>query len=56
MVIDYRKLNQITISDKYPIPEINEVLYNLGKNKYITNFTFKGKMEECPSTFQKIKW
>lgn len=26
MVIDYTKLNKVTIADKYPIPEINEVL------------------------------
>lgn len=26
LVIDYRKLNAVTITDRYPIPEINEVL------------------------------
>lgn len=33
MVIDYRKLNKVTIADKYHIPEINEVLAQLGNNK-----------------------
>lgn len=41
MVIDYRKLNQITIADKYPIPEINEVLTNLGENKYFSVLDLK---------------
>lgn len=48
MVIDYRKLNEITIADKYPIPEINEVLYNLGKNRYFTVLDLK-------SGFHQIK-
>lgn len=41
MVIDYRKLNSVTIPFKYPIPEINEVLTNLGKNKYFTTLDLK---------------
>lgn len=41
MVIDYRKLNTITIADRYPIPEVNEVLYNLGRNKFFTILDLK---------------
>jgi Reverse transcriptase (RNA-dependent DNA polymerase)./Integrase core domain. len=36
MVIDYRKLNAKTIDDKFPIPNITEVLDKLGKNTYFT--------------------
>ena len=36
MVIDYRKLNAKTVGDKFPIPNINEVLDKLGKNIYFT--------------------
>lgn len=41
MVIDYRKLNKITIADKYPIPEINEVLTQLGDNKVFSVLDLK---------------
>ena len=36
MVIDYRKLNAKTVDDKFPIPNITEVLDKLGKNIYFT--------------------
>lgn len=36
MVIDYRKLNEKTIEDKYPIPRIDEILDNLGKCSYFS--------------------
>ena len=36
MVIDYRKLNEKTIEDRYPLPRIDEILDNLGKCVYFT--------------------
>jgi hypothetical protein len=36
MVIDYRKLNDKTIQDKYPLPNINDILDKLGKSQYFT--------------------
>lgn len=36
MVIDYRKLNDITIDDKYPLPNINDLFDKLGKSTYFT--------------------
>lgn len=33
IVIDYRKLNDITIGENYPIPQINEILDQLGQTK-----------------------
>lgn len=36
LVIDYRKLNQKTIEDKYPLPRIDEILDNLGRSIYFS--------------------
>lgn len=36
LVIDYRKLNEKTISDRYPIPDITEILDKLGKATYFS--------------------
>lgn len=48
MVIDYRKLNAITIADKYPLPEINEVLAQLGRSKYFTVLDLKSGFHQIP--------
>lgn len=36
IVIDYRKLNEITIGDAYPIPNITDILDQLGHSKYFS--------------------
>lgn len=36
IVIDYRKLNEISIDDKFPIPNIDSILDKLGKAQYFT--------------------
>lgn len=36
MVIDYRKLNDASKEDKYPIPNIDDILSKLGKCNYFT--------------------
>lgn len=36
LVIDYRKLNEKTVSDRYPLPNITEILDKLGKSMYFT--------------------
>lgn len=37
MVIDFQKLNSQTITDRYPIPDINMTLQNLGRAKLFSN-------------------
>lgn len=36
IVIDYRKLNEITIGDAYPLPNIESILDQLGQSKYFS--------------------
>lgn len=36
LVVDYRKLNEQTIDDRYPLPNITEILDKLGKCMYFT--------------------
>jgi len=36
MVIDYKRLNAVTIPDKYPIPDITSTLSSLGEAKFFT--------------------
>lgn len=36
LVIDYRKLNAKTINDKYPIPNISDILDKLGRAQYFS--------------------
>jgi hypothetical protein len=36
MVVDFRKLNEETVGDAYPLPDITEILDQLGQSKYFT--------------------
>ena len=36
MVVDFRKLNKKTIGDAHPLPDITEILDQLGQSKYFT--------------------
>lgn len=48
IVVDYRKLNEKTIDDKFPIPNIEEILDKLGRSVYFTTIDLK-------SGFHQIK-
>lgn len=48
LVIDYRKLNDITIPDKYPIPNINEILPQLSKSKWFSVIDLKSGFHQIP--------
>ncbi|KAH8418173.1 hypothetical protein KR222_007129, partial [Zaprionus bogoriensis] len=55
MVIDYRKLNSVTMADKYPIPEINEVLTQLGNNKLFSVLDLKSGFHQIPLKHSDIE-
>lgn len=48
LVIDYRKLNEDTIPDKYPIPNINDILPQLSKSKWFSVIDLKSGFHQIP--------
>lgn len=48
MCIDFRKLNTITIKDKYPMPLIEEQIDKLGSYKYFTGLDLASGYYQVP--------
>ena len=48
MVIDYRQLNEKTIGDSYPLPNIAEILDQLGNAKYFSIFDLAQGFHQIP--------
>lgn len=48
LVIDYRKLNEKTIDDRYPIPHVTETLDKLGKAIYFTTLDLTSGFYQIP--------
>lgn len=55
VVVDFRKLNTVTIADRYPIPEINDVLSHLGGNKYFTVIDLKSGFHQIPLRMEDVE-
>lgn len=56
LVVDFRKVNEKTIDDKYPIPNITDVLDKLGKCQYFTTLDLASgfyQVEMDPSDIPK---
>lgn len=56
LVVDFRKLNEKTIDDKYPIPNINDVLDKLGRCQYFTTLDLASgfyQVEMSPADISK---
>lgn len=54
MVIDYRKLNENTIDDKYPLPNITDILDKLGKCNYFTTLDLANGFHQIEMKQQDI--
>ncbi|KAL4154076.1 hypothetical protein QTP88_001909 [Uroleucon formosanum] len=55
--VDFRRLNQLTIGDAFPIPRIDEILDQLGRSRYSPRWTLPAgiiKLSGAPSTFQRL--
>jgi hypothetical protein len=48
MVIDYRRLNEITVGDTYPMPMISELIENIGAKRYFTKLDLKSGFYHIP--------
>lgn len=56
IVVDFRKVNEKTVDDKYPIPNINDVLDKLGNCHYFTTLDLASgfyQVEMSPEDIQK---
>lgn len=48
MVVDFRKLNEITEFENYPLPRIDEILDQLGNARYFTVMDLKAGYHQVP--------
>lgn len=48
IVVDYRKLNEKTIDDRYPLPLIDEILDQLGSSKFFTTLDLASGFHQIP--------
>jgi transposase InsO family protein len=55
LVIDYRKLNEKTVEDKYPLPRIDEILDNLGKCTYFTTLDLAQGFHQIEMSTESIE-
>ena len=46
--MDYRRLNQITTNDAFPLPRIDDIYDQLTKATYFTKFDFKSGYFQVP--------
>ena len=50
MCVDYRKLNKVTGNDPYPLPNIEELIANLGSSRFITTLDLTKGYYQVPVT------
>jgi hypothetical protein len=50
MVIDYHRLNEKTIGDVYPLPNISDILDQLGSAKYFSVLDLASGFHQIPMT------
>ena len=50
LCIDFRNLNTHVMNDSYPLPNINNILHNLGKGKIFSCLDLKQGFHQIPLT------
>ena len=55
MCVEYRKLNSITTNDPYPLPNIEQLIANLGNSSYITTLDLTKGYHQVPVKKDQIE-
>ena len=56
MVVDYRKINEDTDQDTYPLPIIEDILASLGNAKFCSAFELSWGIHQIPMNPNSIKY
>lgn len=56
MCVDYRKLNEITIKDRFPLPLIDDHIDRLGKHKFFTSLDMATGFHQIPMDDDSIRF
>ena len=48
VVVDFRKLNDVTVGDAFPLPNITDILDQLGNSKYFTTLDLASGFHQVP--------
>jgi hypothetical protein len=48
LVVDFRRLNEVTVGDSYPLPFITNILGALGKARYYTTLDLASGFHQVP--------
>lgn len=48
LVLDYRKVNELLVDDKYPLPRMDELLDNLGKARFFSSLDLFSGFTQIP--------
>jgi len=48
LVVDFRRLNEVTVGDSYPLPLITDILDALGKARYYTTVDLASGFHQVP--------
>jgi len=48
VVVDYRKLNNVTVGDVYPLPNISDILDQLGQSIYFSTLDLASGYHQIP--------
>ncbi|KAL0810648.1 hypothetical protein ABMA28_010755 [Loxostege sticticalis] len=54
MCVDFRKLNDVTIKDRFPLPRIDDHIDRLGRNKYFTSLDMATGFHQIPVAKESV--